>query len=452
MPVREALKELQKLVKYYNGSKDNVQVLLNPQKKKKYHKCETVDLNLTPDQREIMFIWLEAATEMYNSAVEKIHEIKHCYFRAFNLHQKYNDEKSGDTFLTYERAYNFCRKFKDFRTYYMMERKEEVIKKYSLKLSNYYQPFHGSYIPVHILDCAIQQCCTAFDAMNTSFERGRIKSFTLRKMKFNKVIKLDDIYLSNPKSLFHRVFKNIQATRDNEPYDLTTIVSMSTIRYSEKDDKFYLHVPIKLPVPEKREKNFEYISIDPGVRTPLTGIVKETDAIVSYGEDVREQIYNWYSYVQELKDYGCRKKVVRKWEKKARTKIHNIVENFHWQTCNELTNEAEKIIIGDINVKSIISKKNKTIDPITKKVLVSLRLRGLIDKLKYKCVARNCSLTLVNEAYTSKVCSNCGYFKEDLGGAKEYVCDACPMKKDRDANACINILYKSCVEKYCTKF
>src|SRR5579875_454897 len=167
MPDKEALKELQKLVKHYNGSKDNVQVLPNPQKKKKYHKCETVDLNLTSEQREIMFIWLEAATEMYNSAVEKIHEIKHCYFRAFNLYQKYNDEKSWDTFLTYERAYNFCRKFKDFRTYYMMERKEEVIKKYNSKLSNYYQPFHGSYIPVHILDCAIQQCCTAFDSMNT---------------------------------------------------------------------------------------------------------------------------------------------------------------------------------------------------------------------------------------------------------------------------------------------
>jgi putative transposase len=49
---------------------------------------------------------------------------------------------------------------------------------------------------------------------------------------------------------------------------------------------------------------------------------------------------------------------------------------------------------------------------------------------------------VVNEAYTSKVCTNCGNYKKDLGSAKVYNCKKCKAIIDRDVNGARNILLK----------
>jgi putative transposase len=42
---------------------------------------------------------------------------------------------------------------------------------------------------------------------------------------------------------------------------------------------------------------------------------------------------------------------------------------------------------------------------------------------------------MVDERYTSKICSKCGNLKEDLGGNKIYKCNECKMEIDRDVNS-----------------
>ncbi|HVX01340.1 MAG TPA: RNA-guided endonuclease TnpB family protein, partial [Candidatus Babeliaceae bacterium] len=257
----------------------------------------------------------------------------------------------------------------------------------------------------------------------------------------------------NVESDFNKILGKIEAVRGGKPYNLQSVINDSILRYTAKGDKFTLHVPRKETIPSKVEKSNDFISIDMGIRSPLT-CLPSTEPQINFGEDLQKEIRNNLIWLETLKEKGYNKKFRRKWKKKLKAKIHNKVTDFHWQTCNVLTKCVDKIVVGDLNVKSIISKENDTITDLDKKVLIKLRLRGFIQKLKYKCVSRNCSLTLVNEAYTSKVCSNCGNYKADLGGNKTYNCDNidCGQVIDRDVNACINILYKSSIGKYCRDF
>jgi putative transposase len=51
------------------------------------------------------------------------------------------------------------------------------------------------------------------------------------------------------------------------------------------------------------------------------------------------------------------------------------------------------------------------------------------------------SIRVVNEKYTSKTCSNCGYITESLDlSIRKWNCPDCGCSHDRDVNAAKNIL------------
>ena len=59
--------------------------------------------------------------------------------------------------------------------------------------------------------------------------------------------------------------------------------------------------------------------------------------------------------------------------------------------------------------------------------------------LEYKCQWYGSELVVVNPAYTSQTCSNCGAIKSDLTlKDRTYKCE-CGLEIDRDLNAAINI-------------
>ena len=68
------------------------------------------------------------------------------------------------------------------------------------------------------------------------------------------------------------------------------------------------------------------------------------------------------------------------------------------------------------------------------------------QRLQYKCAARGVNLIVVDEHYTSKVCSACGNYKRELKGEKIYYCKKCKNTIDRDVNGCRNIIMKEIKE------
>ncbi len=65
-----------------------------------------------------------------------------------------------------------------------------------------------------------------------------------------------------------------------------------------------------------------------------------------------------------------------------------------------------------------------------------------LDKLMDKAKLYGCKVFEVNEAYTSKTCSNCGYIKNDLKNANHFVCNNCNNIMGRDPNASKNVMLR----------
>ena len=53
---------------------------------------------------------------------------------------------------------------------------------------------------------------------------------------------------------------------------------------------------------------------------------------------------------------------------------------------------------------------------------------------------------IVDEAYTSKTCSGCGWQHPSLGGVKVYRCRQCGLVVGRDVNGARNILLRNTCE------
>ena len=96
-----------------------------------------------------------------------------------------------------------------------------------------------------------------------------------------------------------------------------------------------------------------------------------------------------------------------------------------------------------MSIKGIANKTTSNITKMTKRIGYKMKFYKFQQRLKYKCDRNNIGFKLVDEKYTSKVCSHCGYKKEDLGGNKVYKCDGCKKKIDRDVNGCRGIYIKS---------
>ena len=64
------------------------------------------------------------------------------------------------------------------------------------------------------------------------------------------------------------------------------------------------------------------------------------------------------------------------------------------------------------------------------------------QKLMYKCIKNNKKVFFINESYTSKTCSSCGYIWRELKNKKVFECQSCKEVYDRDINAAKNICMK----------
>ena len=120
--------------------------------------------------------------------------------------------------------------------------------------------------------------------------------------------------------------------------------------------------------------------------------------------------------------------------------IHRSLRNIRINHIRKFVSDLVKkqpqyIAIEDLNVKGMMKNKHLARD------IANCSFYTIKEQLIRKAKERLIAIRLVNRFYpSSKTCSNCGSYKQDLKlKQRVYCCDNCQEKIDRDFNASLNI-------------
>ena len=441
---------------------------------------------LTAEHKQIINKWLEAYTKMYNETLKfiknnynfiknnvtkstiKVQDKKNIYeldelenFYGSNdifnknyngyvlkkinkMSDKINDNRSLEELseLHQTNYINYCNDI--YLKKQMKEIKKKIIKESEINGDK------NTSIYSHILDESISQLAANIKSARTNLYRGNIKRFRIKYWNLNRPsqsIEIEKLLIKNNEVCPSRLNVNekIKYTYNGKEC-IPNITTGVKINYNSILNKYTLLVPVKEKPITNENKNGNLISLDPGLRTFMTGISENSN--IKIGSNVNKIIEQDIKRLQKIKDNkDISKKIINKNDKRINRKIKCKVDDLHWKTANYLVKNYNYILLGNMSAKSIVKKKSSVLSNTQKVACLRTSYYEFAQRLAFKCKQHDVTFKLINERYTSKMCSCCGNLNDNLGGADIYSCQECHMTMDRDINGARNIYVKSLLLK-----
>jgi len=393
---------------------------------KNYIKSTKVIMDLSNKQKRILNCWFDANTNMYNETLN--------YVRTKYLLYKHTISRDNIKNLNIKESNNF---------FYLRDKLKTIRDNIQLK-SQLTNINTNTKIYTHILDYSIKQLISNIKSAVTNTLRGNFKRFRIKFWKHNRpsqTIEIEKQYIKNNK-ICPYIFGDIKYIYNKQKYQLPILSSNVKINYNKILDEYSLLIPDKC-IPIKIEDKFtNTISLDPGLRTFMTGL-SENNA-VKLGKNVNKIIVK---KIRRLNNINNNKliplKIKQKNERMINRKIEHMTDDLHWKVIKYLTNNYNNIFLGDMSAKSIVSKDKSILTPVQKVACLRTRYYVFQQRLEYKCMSTKTNYKLVDEMYTSKTCSSCGNYNDNLKAETNYNCINCGINIDRDINGCRNIYFKS---------
>lgn len=230
--------------------------------------------------------------------------------------------------------------------------------------------------------------------------------------------------------VFHKQFKD------------STVKLMSIHRKS--DGNWYMSLTLDLKDTEivKVDNNGKSLGIDVGIKDMAI-----TSEGMKYQVDV-ERIKKLEDKISIIQKSISRKNRLNKgkpksknyWrviEKKGRlqNELNNIRKQYHRYVVNVLTKgKYSKIQVEDIRLSFMLQNKHMA------KSVARIGIRSFVDYLGSVCNSKGIEFNRIDPKNTSKTCSNCGDINMGLKlSHREWTCESCGEKHDRDINAAKNI-------------
>jgi putative transposase len=293
-------------------------------------------------------------------------------------------------------------------------------------------------IRIHILDCAIKNACTSYKSCMTNYLNGNIKKFKIRYWrhnKKNKILEIEKEFIRNNKLLFD-IFGDFNLTYNNEKYLLTGKETVS-ILYCSDIKKYYLLVAEKIEI--KKSESKKYIAIDQGIKPFIA--CRTNNELINIGSNVANLIGKHIKQIDSINNNEImNKKQKKKKERKIYLRIRNQINEVHWKTIRYITKNYKNVIIGDLSMKETTKKDKSKLSPELKRIGLMMRFSEFRRRLRYKCLINGIGIEIIDESYTSKVCSTCGNCKHELNGEKDYECVKCKKTRNRDFNSATNMI------------
>ena len=304
-------------------------------------------------------------------------------------------------------------------------------------------------IKAHILDTSIKIACSNYQSAITNFENGNIKHFRIRYWKDKRdkrILEVEQCYFSN-NSLCPSmsIFKDLQGFykkgKKKIKFNFNTINSTCKLQYNKKIKTYCLFISKEIECVDKLNRK-NIIGVDLGLRTFATCL--SNNEIIDICETKKTKLDKLINKKIIIKKLLLEKNNIknRKLLLKINKRIKGFIEELHWKTIKFLTDNYKNILIGDLSTKGIVCNNTSVLAKKNKELAYAFSFYEFKQRLEYKCKTKKCLYIKVDEYYTSKTCSKCSNYNENLGSSKIFNCKFCNSTFDRDVNSCRNMIIK----------
>jgi putative transposase len=291
-------------------------------------------------------------------------------------------------------------------------------------------------VPYKVKQMAIDDACTAVKNAKKKFAKtGQFNKCGFRRKKDRR----DSFYVPkgsvNELGIFPRMLKSLKVTEEIGDVDFDC-------RLIHDDGRFWICVPqlkrIKV-CPDNQRK--PVISLDPGVRTFLTGFT--VDGFCEIGNSDFSRIFRLLYRLDDRlskKAKGSKERYNRAISS-LKFKVKNLISELHSKTANMLVRCFDNIVIPDFSPDKKMMEKLRS---KTCRAMLTFAHAKFRDLLMYKAKEYSCKMWIQNEAHTSKTCSFCGT-QQKIGSKKIMKC-ACGKELGRDFNGARGIFLRAMID------
>ncbi|WP_082172295.1 RNA-guided endonuclease InsQ/TnpB family protein [Limnoraphis robusta] len=201
------------------------------------------------------------------------------------------------------------------------------------------------------------------------------------------------------------------------------------------------------PVKLSKSESTGVISLDPGVRTFLTGF--DGNRFLEFGSGDIGRITRLCQHLDDLMSRIAkqpsrkRRRRMRQAAHRMRTKIRNLVDEAHKQIAHYLTHNYSVIFLPTFETSDMVAKVKRKIKSKTARAMLTWAHYRFKLTLKHQAEITGTTVLDVTEEYTSKTCTHCGHVHSQLGGSKVFHCPECGFTLPRDWNGAFGIFLKA---------
>ena len=270
-----------------------------------------IKMLLNKEQKDIINKWFECYTEMYNKT---LHFIRNNYLI-------YKNEIKKDNILKLDKkSYNF----------FNIRSKMNTIKQKIIEKSQIENIKKNTKIYSHILDEAIHQLCSNIKSAISNLKNGNIKKFRIKYWKIfrpSMTLSVEQSYLTKNQLLFNRLGE-INYYYGNQKMKLATKEDLNLsnedllknnklkmektvkINYNTILKEYFLIIPKEIKTDKINQEKNKFISLDPGLRTFLTGITE--NKYVEIQNNINKIISNKIEKLEEILNNRCISNKIKK--------------------------------------------------------------------------------------------------------------------------------------------
>jgi putative transposase len=289
--------------------------------------------------------------------------------------------------------------------------------------------------------CAPQEALRDLHRAFQNFYRGRKKKQRIGFPRFKKKGVRDSFRLTGAIRFERRKIQlpRIGKVRLKEKRDVYCEGRILSATVRRRADRWFVSVTVEEEIRTSEPINGPAVGVDLGIKTLATlsdGFVFDNPRAL--GRRLRR--------LKQLHRSLSRKKKESKNREKAKMQLATMylrIFNIRQDTLHKLTTYLAKshsrIVIEDLCVLGMM--KNRKLA----RAIADVGFYEFRRQLSYKCLWYGSQLVVAPRMYpSSKMCSRCGYTKRELSLAeREYHCEQCGLKIDRDLNAALNLVAAS---------